>query len=506
MTQQDDNKQKEVRPQDGRMPPNDLAAEAAVLSDIILHPPNYDAAASILPVPEAFYSVANRWIYKAVAHMNAEGNGAVDFVTVRSLLKDWGRLDQIGGTAYLTKLTDSTPAVANVEEHARIVRAKWVQRQAIGIHQRFVAEGYGDVGEPREWIENAEKALNEIASLGSEADLRVAGTVLGEHMRALDAAKARGESMLGVTTGLVDLDKKTGGLYQGDLTVVAGRPGLGKTQFALNIALATASVPCTDDGDDAPKYQNGVAFFSLEMPNEQLAMRLGCTMTKTELSKARQNLLKDDDRTRLWGAANDLVKTPLWIDDTAAISLAQLRSRVRKLKRQIETKRSSVPCNRLALVVVDYLQLMTGVRNRGDSREREVAGLSAGLKQLAKELDVPVMALSQLNRTVEKSGKKNKRPMLSDLRESGAVENDADNVWFLYRDSYYEKQANPTEAEVIIGKQRSGPVGTVYVEFKREYGKFYNSTRRAPEEEEDYGEHIFAGDNAEGAFDDLDDV
>lgn len=458
----------EVRPLHGLMPPADMNAEAAVLSAIINKPADIDTVAALLP-PAAFYSKANRFIYEAILALHAEGS-KVDVVTVRGHLKTAQRLEQVGGGAYLIGIIDATPAIENIEAHAKLVVEHWRKRQVIALCQRYAAEGYGDVGEVQAWIDAVEKAVADVGSTARQNTLELAGVVLGRHLDVLGDFRQRGVAITGTPVGLRDLDRTIAGLHDGDLYIIAARPGAGKTALACNIAMTVA------EGDWKREIPpTGVAFFSLEMPREQIAMRFACTRKQVPFRAVRENQLKDDQWDRMVAAAAELSKIPLWIDDTAGISMAALRSKVRKLKRDIEAGKAPAECRRLGLVVVDYLQLMRGERLHGDSREREVSSVSQGLKNLAKELSVPVIALSQLNRSVEKSGKKEKRPGLADLRESGAIEQDADTVIFIYRPGYYDPSANQRECELIIAKQRNGPTCTIEVVIELKYGKFYDA-------------------------------
>jgi replicative DNA helicase len=298
----------------------------------------------------------------------------------------------------------------------------------------------------------------------------------------LEAAAKRGGAVSGIPTGFYELDKKCAGMHDGDLYIVAGRPGMGKTSLVLNMAVNVAT-PRTEPIDPRDPYGDppverpgyGVAFFSLEMPREQLASRLLASEARVDVSKIRSGALRSEDWNRLTDAANRLSRLPMWLDDSPALTILDLRAKVRRLKAEIERGGDdALPAQRLGLVVVDYLQLMQG-RKDAQSREQEISEMSRGLKQLAKEMSVPVLALSQLNRSVETRGTKDKRPQLSDLRESGAIEQDADMVLFIYRDEvYFPDSAERGRAEIIIAKQRNGPTGKVDVRFDREYTRFDN--------------------------------
>ena len=473
----------QLRPVGGAVPPQDLVAEAAVLSAVIVSPEGFDRVQEFL-APDHFYSDANRHIYEAVVALQAEGQ-PVDMVTVRGWLKDRNRLEQVGGSAYLVQLTDATPAVANVEAHARAIHAKWRLRKLIGACQRFAAEGYGDCGEVQGFIDQAEQAVFEIARIPEGSRVRpVKDAILGA-FEILENAAKRGGAVSGIPTGFYELDRKCAGLHDGDLYIVAGRPGMGKTAFVLNVAVNVAS-PMRESADSGDPYSEsavetpgyGVGFFSLEMPREQLASRLLAAEARVDVGKIRAGNLKSDDWNKLTDAANRLSRLPLWIDDSPALTILDLRAKVRRLMADIERGgEDGVSAKRLGLVVIDYLQLMQG-RRGASSREQEISEMSRGLKQLAKELGVPVLALSQLNRSVETRTTKDKRPQLSDLRESGAIEQDADAIIFIYRDEYYFPESpDQGQAEIILAKQRNGPTGKVQVRFTREFTRFDNLAR-----------------------------
>jgi replicative DNA helicase len=450
----------------GRVPPHDLDAEAAVLSTVILSPVEYDVVAAIVQA-EQFYSEANRNIFRAVAVLS-EASSPIDVVTVATWLRAQGRLEQVGGAPYLIQILDGTPAVANVAAHAHIVRDKWQKRQLIATCQRFAAEGFASPELAQPIVLMAEAALSELASFGVGEQLEPVGVIADRELKAMQAAHTAGKKTAGLPSGFPRLDSLTGGLHATDLLVVAGRPGMGKSAWAVNLSANIARPKGEQQG-------TGVAFFSLEMPKGQLALRFACAEGNVSAAAVRNGLLKPLAQQDLERSVQELVRFPIWIDDTPAISLFELRARVRKLQRDIQAKRAPVQCDQLSLVVVDYLQLMTGQRGRGDSREGEVASLSRGLKQLAKDMKVTVLAVSQLNRAVEKSSKSDKRPQLSDLRESGAIEQDADAVYFVFREEYYDDTAKKGTAELIIGKQRNGPCETVMMHFKGASMRFYEA-------------------------------
>jgi len=412
-----------LRPMPGRVPPHNLDAEAAVLSAVLCSPVEFDTVAGILSV-EHFYSDANRRIFEAMAALS-EASQPIDAVTTATWLQSNGRLAHVGGTPYIAQITDATPAVANVAAHAELVRDAWQKRQLISRCQVITAEAYDSPTSGRELVQNAEENLAELGQVGFQNAFARVGVVVSSELERLDEARRLGLSATGLSTGFRKLNDLTAGLHKGDLYIIAARPGHGKSSLVMNIAANVAR-----PGED------GVGVFSLEMPKEQIALRLACSERGIDSASVRRNVLNNDQFAELRQAAVDLAQMPLWVDDTAAISLLELRARTRKLQRDLTAGRMSVPCKRLGLVCVDYLQLMRGVRDRGDSREQEIGSISRGLKQLAKDLNIPVIALSQLNRDTEKQGKDH-RPKLSSLRESGNIEQDADSVWFIYRPDMY---------------------------------------------------------------------
>lgn len=487
---------RELRPLSGRMPPADLDAEAAVLSSVFLSGDAFDQVQEFLQ-PDHFYSDANRRIFEAIVDLQSVGR-PVDVVSVAGWLRDKGRLEQVGGTVYLAELTDATPAVAHVETHARVIREKWRVRQLIAACQRYAAEGYGDYGDVQAFIDQAEQAVFEIARVPEASSVVSVKEAIQSAFHVIGEAQRRGGGVTGIRTGFTELDRKTSGLHDGDLYIVAGRPGMGKTAFVLNIAVNVASpVRVTVDdasfASEAPIEEPGfgVAFFSLEMPRQQLASRLLAGEARVDVSRIRNGQLRNEDWNKLTDAAARLSRLPLWLDDQPALGLLDLRAKIRRLQAEL-TRGEGLAAQRLGLVVVDYLQLMQGRRDAG-SREQEISELSRGLKRLAKEMQVPVLALSQLNRSVETRTTKDKRPLLSDLRESGAIEQDADTILFIYRDDYYF-QDSPDKglAEIIIAKQRNGPTGKFMTKFTPEYTRFDNHARDAYDYDE-YDDFEVAG-------------
>jgi replicative DNA helicase len=447
----------------GRVPPHDLDAEAVVLSAVLAHD-GFDRVVDILK-PEHFYSDANGRIFEAAIELSSRGQ-PVDIVQVAGWLRDRETIAKCGGVVYLGQLAHETPVVAHVDTYARRIRTKWRVRQLIATCQKVAAEGYGDVGDEQEFIDGAEQSVYEIArDTDTKSTQSTISAALKGAFEAIAAAAERGDRITGYSTGYEKLDAKTAGLHPGDLTIVAGRPGMGKTSLAMNMAVNIASAHEVKTHGKPPRTEPGlgVEIFSLEMPREQLVTRMACSEGRVDLGRLRQGYLQPDDWSRLTEATSYLSSLPVRIDEDVAIGLLEMRARVRRA--QAERK--------IGLVVVDYLQLMRG-RPGTSSREQEISEISRGLKLLAKELEVPVIALSQLNRAVESRG--DKRPQLSDLRESGAIEQDADNVIFVYRDEVYNPETSRAKgiAELIVAKQRNGPTGKVLTRFTASCTRFDN--------------------------------
>jgi replicative DNA helicase len=465
----------------GRPPPHDLDAEAAVLSAILLDRDALDRVLEVLK-PEHFYSEANARIFQAAQRLAADLM-PIDMVSVASWLRDREWLQKVGGTAYLARIADATPAVGHVGAHAKVVHEKWRKREAITLCQRTTAELYGDCGDFQAFIVGHAEQVDTIAQGGeTRRQLVSASDVLQDVFKTIRDAAERGVRITGISTGYERLDARTAGLHEGDLTIVAARPGMGKTSFVLNIAVNVASprvvtVPPRDGVGPSTEHSergDGVCVFSLEMPREQLATRMVCSEGRVDLGLVRQGLLQNSDWKKLTEAASFLSTLPIWIDDTPAINLAVLRSKIRR--KQAEYNRDATdtqPARRVGLVMVDYLQLMKG-REDVNSREQEISEISRGLKALAKELGLPIIALSQLNRAVETRGK-DKHPQLSDLRESGAIEQDADNIIFITRPDYYDPQTDQKGiADLDIAKQRNGPTGRIKLRFSASCTRFDN--------------------------------
>lgn len=455
------------RPVAGRLPPNDQGAQRATLAACLLAAEAVDEVVGACS-PADFYGDGDRAIAEMIFELHASGQ-PVDIVTVAGALQARETLAAVGGPGYLAELADATPAVAHVAAHARIVRLRAKERRMIATCQRVAAEGYFE--HPADWLETSAAEIEAVATAGAESAGDWMSGALRGTFEDLQTALTRG-GLLGWSTGLRDLDRRLGGLLPGGVTVVGGRPGMGKTALAFKIAEAVA-------GQAPGGAKLGACVFSLEMPRKDLARRQTFTRAMVDAEPLKTGR---DPGTAAWGrlaqAATELAALPLWIDDTPALSPLQLRARARQVR--AEMKRRGV---RLALVVVDYLQLMNGRAGmpRGANREQEVAECSKKLKELAKELDVHVVALSQLNRSVEGRTVKDRRPRMADLRESGSVEQDADNIVLLYRDEQYNPDTDRKGiAELLIEKQRAGAVGVCLAKFTAWCTRFDDLEGAAP--------------------------
>jgi replicative DNA helicase len=468
------NNVEELRPIRNLVPPHDLDAEAAVISACMLDEGAYDACAGMGLTPETFYSAANRAIYDAVVYLK-ETSEACDVVMVANRLRDTEKLNMVGGTPYLVQMTDAVPAVTNIASYARVVRDKWRLRHVIATMRAHAAAGYAELESGvQEYLDNVEHDVAEIArAFDASRGMRTIGAAGAAAMDRIVDARADGDTQVlaGVPFGYERVDNLTKGMMGSDLIIVAARPGMGKTAFALGVALNNAAPePHHPDDDDAPPRMS-VAFFSLEMADEQLALRGIAHNQRLNAQRLRAFEVAGKEWQQFVDGVAWEQKVAIHIDDTPRLSHADIRSRARRLAAELE--RSGKP--RLGLIIVDYLQIMGGVQRYNQNREELVADNARGLKALAKELDVPVMALAQLNRGVENRSAKDKRPMLSDLRESGAIEQEADLVAFLYRDEYYFPDTpDAGVAEFIVAKQRSGPTRTTKLRFTPEYTRFDN--------------------------------
>jgi replicative DNA helicase len=442
-----------------RVPPHSREAEQSLLGGLMLDEASWEAVADQV-TEEDFYFVAHRLIFRALASL-AEAGQPRDVVTVSEWLQREGSLETAGGLAYVGTLARDTPSAANVAAYAAIVRARSVLRQLIRIGTDIAQSGYDPQGrEVPELIDAAERQVFQIADAGlrNKQGFVPIRRLLTEALDKIDILFQSDNPITGLGTGLIDFDEKTAGLQPGDLVVIAGRPSMGKTSFAMNLAEHAAI------RDKVP-----TAIFSMEMPGQQLAMRMISSLGRIDQSKVRTGRLADTDWPRITSAATLIAEAPMFIDDSPALSPTEIRARARRLKRE----------HGLGLIVVDYLQLMQVPGNK-ENRTTEISEISRSLKALAKELSVPVIALSQLNRNLEQ--RPNKRPVMSDLRESGGIEQDADLIVFIYRDEVYNPESpDKGTAEIIIAKQRNGPTGTVRMTFLGQYTRFENFAS------EDYG-------------------
>ena len=460
---------------ESRVPPHDAEAEAAVLSAVMNDVGCMAKAAAALK-PEQMYSEAHRRIFEACCAIWSEGTRP-DAVTVLSRLKDTGRLAQVGGASYLTTVLNAAPGLGNIDRYLSIVIQKHQLRQMILACQQITAQAYAGVVDVPAFIDHAEQAVYEIARTNAiRPKLHPIRGVLQDEVvawqKAEDMARATGKAaMRGVPTGIERYDRVTGGLHDGELTIIAARPGMAKTSLVLHWAMNVASL--TSEVDGVTACRDVAAMFSLEMPQNQIAGRIVCAEARVDVSKPRTGFLTPKDWHQIVSSVGSTIaKAEFYIDDTPGLTLMQVRSMCRELVSELARETDPKKRKRLRLVVVDYLQLMDG---DGDERSREevVSRISRGLKRLAKEMGLPVVALAQLNRSVE--ARTDKRPMLSDIRESGSVEQDADTVCFIYRDEYYEADSKDRGgAELIIGKQRNGPTGTVKARFDAQYTRFEN--------------------------------
>ncbi|MGO1540616.1 MAG: replicative DNA helicase [Luteimonas sp.] len=436
-----------------RVPPQSVEAEQAVLGGLMLAPDAYDRVADLLVV-EDFYRRDHQLIYRAIRDL-AEGSRPCDVVTIGEWFESQGLSGEVAGGAYLVELANTNASAANIKAYAEIVRDKAVLRQLIEVGTGIVNDGFQPEGrESGEILAKAEQDVFAIAEAGARG--RVDFVAVNDAMReAFDVLQTRhesGGSITGLPTGYEEFDEMTAGLQPTDLLILAARPAMGKTTFALNIAEYAAL-----------KTKKAVAVFSMEMSASQLALRLISSNGRINATRLRTGQLEDEDWSRVTSAIRMLKESKIFIDDTPALSPDVLRAKARRLKREHD----------LGLIVIDYLQLMA-VPGNSENRATEISEISRSLKALAKELNLPVVALSQLNRSLE--SRTDKRPVMADLRESGAIEQDADIIVFIYRDEYYNKENSPDKglAEIIIGKQRNGPTGSFKLKFFGEYTRFDN--------------------------------
>jgi len=430
-----------------RVPPQNNEAEQSVIGAVFLSKEALITAMEILR-PEDFYKTAHQRIFQTMLDLYEKGE-PVDLVTVTAELQDHKLLDEVGGVPYLTALAGSVPTAANVEYYARIVEEKSLLRRLILTATKIANDGYSREDEVGEIIADAEKYIMEIAQNRNSGGFTPIRDALLETYERIEFLSQRRGDVTGIPSGYVDLDKMTAGFQRSDLIILAARPSVGKTAFALNVAQNVAA-----------RAGETVAIFSLEMSASQLVQRMICAEGNLDASKMRSGWLEEDDWQKLTMAIGTLAKAPIYIDDSPGVTVQDIRAKCRRLQAE----------RGLGMILIDYLQLIHG-RGKGDNRQQEVSEISRTLKGIARELNVPVIALSQLSRSVEQ--RQDKRPMMSDIRESGSIEQDADIVAFLYRDDYYDKQTeNKNVIEVIIAKQRNGPTGTVELAFLKEFNKF----------------------------------
>ena len=441
---------------EGRVPPQAVDVEAAVLGAMLLEK---EAIAKVLAILDetAFYKPSHQLIYKAMIDL-FERSEPLDLITLTEELKRRGDLEKVGGEYTIADFTTKVSSAANVEYHAHIVLEKALMRGLIGASSEVISRAFSETEDALELLDEAEQKIFMISEQRMKKNFVSMSNAVYTTMEMLQSIHGKHSGVTGVPSAFTDLDNLTGGFQNSDLIIVAGRPSQGKTAFVLSAA-RNASVL-----HDIP-----VGFFSLEMSNQQLVMRLICAEARVDAHKVRTGRLPEDEWKKLSMSVGRLHKAKFFIDDTAALTVLELRAKARRLKAE----------HGVGMIVVDYLQLMQGPRN-AQSREQEISSISRSLKALAKELNIPVIALSQLNRAVETRG--DKRPVLADLRESGAIEQDADVVLFVHRPEAYgiqEEGGRPTEgrAEIMIGKQRNGPIGNVELSFIKQYARFENLTR-----------------------------
>ena len=437
-----------------RLPPQNLEAEQAVLGSMLLEADALSSAAELLEA-DVFYKDAHRKIFSSILALYKR-NVSVDLVTLTDELRKADRLDDVGGATYLATLTSIVPTAANVDHYCRIVREKFVLRALITAGTRIVGECYEEADQPELLLDKAEQRIFEIASKKLRQEAMSMKELIKGSIETIDLLYQRKGTLTGIPTGFERLDELLAGLQPSDLIIVAGRPAMGKSSFALSLAEHAGL-----------RVKTPVAIFSLEMSKEQLSQRMLCSHARINAHNVRTGMLSTSDWPKLTQAAGKLSEAPIFIDDTAGVTILELRAKARRLKAR----------HGISLLILDYLQLMQEP-SRSENRQQEISMISRSLKALARELNIPIIAVSQLSRAPER--RESYRPRLSDLRESGAIEQDADVVLMLFREDYY----NPTEenrgtAEVIIGKQRNGPTDTVKLAFVKEYTRFENLAHNA---------------------------
>jgi replicative DNA helicase len=452
-------------------PPHSVEAEESVIGGILVHPRKFNDVAEFL-VADDFYHPALRAIYEAMMELDGASK-PIDALTVveqMRALETFDKLRAFNGADYLTELMAKVVTAENIGYHARIIRGKATARRLVEACREIAARGYGEYGDVDEYIDAAEREIFEIASRSQKQSFEPIKTILYATIKALEKRYERKQAVTGVPTGFHKIDGMTAGLQPGDLIIIAARPSMGKTSFIMNMVLNAAMHKDPQTG----RHPFPALVFSLEMSKEALCERLLCSEARVDSMKLRGGFLETKDWIRITTAAGKLAEAPILIDDSGAPTLLEIRAKSRRWR--ADNNLFYAGADQMGMVVVDYLQLVQGRASKDDNRQREISEISRGLKALAKELRVPVIALSQLNRSLETRA--DKRPMLSDLRESGAIEQDADVIAFIYRDEVYSKDQCKEEdkgvAEIIIGKQRNGPTGHVRLAFLNMYTRFEN--------------------------------
>jgi replicative DNA helicase len=439
-----------------KLPPQHIEAEQCVLGAILLENEALLKVHDLLK-PEHFYRPPHRKVFEAILAL-FERNEPIDLLTVTEVLRRRNHIEEIGGSAYLASLMEAVPTAANVLHHARMVRETAILRSLINVATEVIAECYEHTEDVEELLDRAERMIFEISEQRVSAAFANLKELLKDSIRYTEQLYERHELITGLPTGFRDFDQLTAGLQPSDLIIIAARPGMGKTSFALNIA--------RNVGVRVQEPRQAAAIFSLEMSKEQLALRMLCAEARIDSSRLRRGYLDKNEWGRLVNAANDLSDTPIFIDDSPGLTALDIRAKARRLQAE----------HGLSLIIIDYLQLLRG-RGRVESRQQEISEISRSLKALAKELKVPVVALSQLSRAVEQRG--DRIPQLADLRESGAIEQDADLIVFIYRDEVYNKETKDKGiAKIIVGKQRNGPTGEIELAFLKEYARFETLEKR----------------------------
>ncbi len=437
-----------------RKPPQSIEAEQSILGGVLLDNSALDQVLDIVR-EEDFYRDAHRKIFATMVDMSGKDE-AIDYLTLQERLTQRGQLEEVGGAGYISSLTDVIPTSANIIHYANIVRDKAIARRLIHASSEILRHGFEASEDLPEYVDLAERLIFGVVQERKLAGVTHIKDLVTESFATIERIYEKKETYTGVPSGFRDLDDKTSGFQPSDLIIIAGRPAMGKTSFALNIAQHAAQ-----------EAKTPVLFFSLEMSKESLAMRLLCSEARVDHQRLRKGLLTDTDWGRLARAAGALSDADLFIDDTPGVRVMEMRAKARRLQAELQKQEKSI-----GLIFMDYLQL-SSLGRRVESREREISEISRSLKGLAKELNVPVIALSQLSRKPE--ARESKRPQLADLRESGAIEQDADVILFVFREEEYTKEKDKEGlAEVIVGKQRNGPTGTVNLRFFKEYTRFEN--------------------------------